>query len=199
MKNAYFVSASIACGKSSFLKIMNDMGFESLSADIISNEITQKNAKALAQIFSLKLDENGKLDKKALANLVFNDKNAKAKLESFMHPKIRKELLKKMQILEEKGKIFFVEIPLFFESGFYKNLGKSILIYAPKDLSLERLKRRDNLNDDEALKRIEAQMDIEKKREMADFIIENIGSYEEFRQNCVKFIKSLKRNKDEVF
>ena len=58
MKNAYFVSASIACGKISFLKIMNDMGFESLSADIISNEITQKNAKALAQIFSLKYPLN---------------------------------------------------------------------------------------------------------------------------------------------
>ena len=192
MKYAYFVSASIACGKSSFIKIANELGFESLSADLIANEITQKNAAVLAEIFLLNLDKEGKIDKKALANLIFNDKKAKEKLENFMHPKIREELLRKMQILEQKGRIFFVELPLFFESDFYQNLGKSVLIYAPKNVSLQRLMQRDGLDKDEALRRIKSQMDIEKKREMADFVIQNIGSYEEFRQNCVKFIKSLK-------
>ncbi|MBS4331341.1 dephospho-CoA kinase [Campylobacter vulpis] len=192
MKNAYFVSASIACGKSSFIKIANELGFKSLSADTISNDILQNNAALLAELFSLNLDKECKIDKKILANLIFNDKEVKEKLENFMHPKIREELFEKMQILEQKGRIFFVEIPLFFESDFYKNLGKSVLIYAPKNLSLQRLMQRDGLNKEEALKRIEAQMDIEKKREMADFVIENTGSYEEFRQNCVKFIKSLK-------
>ncbi|EAI8515221.1 dephospho-CoA kinase [Campylobacter upsaliensis] len=192
MKNAYFVSASIACGKSSFIKIANELGFESLSADLIANEITQKNAAVLAEMFLLNLDKEGKIDKKALANLIFKDKKAKEKLENFMHPKIREELLRKMQILEQKGRIFFVELPLFFESDFYQNLGKSVLIYAPKNVSLQRLMQRDGLDKDEALRRIKSQMDIEKKREMADFVIENIGSYEEFRQNCVKFIKSLK-------
>ncbi|EAH7597808.1 dephospho-CoA kinase [Campylobacter upsaliensis] len=192
MKYAYFVSASIACGKSSFIKIANELGFESLSADLIANEITQKNATVLAEMFLLNLDKEGKIDKKALANLIFKDKKAKEKLENFMHPKIREELLRKMQILEQKGRIFFVELPLFFESDFYQNLGKSVLIYAPKNVSLQRLMQRDGLDKDEALRRIKSQMDIEKKREMADFVIENIGSYEEFRQNCVKFIKSLK-------
>ncbi|EAH5847985.1 dephospho-CoA kinase [Campylobacter upsaliensis] len=192
MKYAYFVSASIACGKSSFIKIANELGFESLSTDLIANEITQKNAAVLAEMFLLNLDKEGKIDKKALANLIFKDKKAKEKLENFMHPKIREELLRKMQILEQKGRIFFVELPLFFESDFYQNLGKSVLIYAPKNVSLQRLMQRDGLDKDEALRRIKSQMDIEKKREMADFVIENIGSYEEFRQNCVKFIKSLK-------
>lgn len=192
MKYAYFVSASIACGKSSFIKIANELGFESLSADLIANEITQKNAAVLAEIFLLNLDKEGKIDKKVLANLIFKDKKAKEKLENFMHPKIREELLRKMQILEQKGRIFFVELPLFFESDFYQNLGKSVLIYAPKNVSLQRLMQRDGLDKDEALRRIKSQMDIEKKREMADFVIENIDSYEEFRQNCVKFIKSLK-------
>ncbi|EAH9851238.1 dephospho-CoA kinase [Campylobacter upsaliensis] len=192
MKYAYFVSASIACGKSSFIKIANELGFESLSADLIANEITQKNAAVLAEIFLLNLDKEGKIDKKVLANLIFKNKKAKEKLENFMHPKIREELLRKMQILEQKGRIFFVELPLFFESDFYQNLGKSVLIYAPKNVSLQRLMQRDGLDKDEALRRIKSQMDIEKKREMADFLIENIGSYEEFRQNCVKFIKSLK-------
>ncbi|EAH4720487.1 dephospho-CoA kinase [Campylobacter upsaliensis] len=192
MKYAYFVSASIACGKSSFIKIANELGFESLSADLIANEITQKNAAVLAEIFLLNLDKEGKIDKKVLANLIFKNKKAKEKLENFMHPKIREELLRKMQILEQKGRIFFVELPLFFESDFYQNLGKSVLIYAPKNVSLQRLMQRDGLDKDEALRRIKSQMDIEKKREMADFVIENIDSYEEFRQNCVKFIKSLK-------
>lgn len=192
MKNAFFVSASIACGKSTFIKNANSMGFESLSADCIAHQILEKNTLFIATLLNDKgLICEGKIDRKKLALKIFNDKKAKEKLENFMHPKIRQELLKQMQILDKKGKIFFVELPLFFESQFYKNLAPVILIYAPKELILQRLMQRDGLKQDEALKRINAQMDIEKKVHLADFVLKNTGDFEDFRQNCVKFIKNL--------
>lgn len=198
MKNAFFVTASIACGKSTFIEIANSLGFKSISADNIAHEILDKYALELAQIFSQFYKKNllkaeGKIDRKILGEIVFQNKEAKTILENFTHPKIRAKILEQMQILEQENKPFFVEIPLFFESGAYDDLGKVILIYAPKELSLKRIMQRDNLSLEAAKARLDSQMDIEKKLKKADFIIKNTGSYVDFRQECVKVIQNISK------
>ncbi|MBM0637422.1 dephospho-CoA kinase [Campylobacter sp. VicNov18] len=196
MKNAFFVTASIACGKSSFIKIANSLDFESISADEISHEVLNAHTLELSQIFSAFCPKNSliqdqKINKKALGRLIFNNKEAKKILENFIHPKIRSKILGKMELLDQKNKAFFVELPLFFESGAYDNLGKVILIYAPKELSLKRIMQRDHLSFKEAKARLDSQIDIEEKLKKADFIIKNTGSYADFRQECVKVIKNI--------
>ena len=84
MKNAFFVTASIACGKSTFIQIANSMGFQSISADEIAHEILDQYSLELAQIF-LKfntknqklLKENKKIDRKVLGDIVFSNKRQK--------------------------------------------------------------------------------------------------------------------------
>ncbi len=198
MKNAFFVTASIACGKSTFIEIANSLGFKSISADGIAHEILDKYALELAQIFSQfhkkkLLKAEGKIDRKILGEIVFQNKEAKTILENFTHPKIRAKILEQMQILEQENKPFFVEIPLFFESSAYDGLGKVILIYAPKELSLKRIMQRDNLSLEAAKARLDSQMDIEEKLKKADFIIKNTGSYVDFRQECVKVIQNISK------
>ncbi|EAK6959834.1 dephospho-CoA kinase [Campylobacter coli] len=200
MKNAFFVTASIACGKSTFIEIANSLGFKSISADSIAHEILDKYALELAQIFSKFHKKNllkaeGKIDRKILGEIVFNNKEAKTILENFTHPKIRAQILEQMQILEQENKAFFVEIPLFFESGAYDGLGKVILIYAPKELSLKRIIQRDNLGLETAKARLDSQVNIEEKLEKADFIIKNTNSYADFRQECVKVIQEISKGK----
>ncbi|HEB7573395.1 TPA: dephospho-CoA kinase [Campylobacter coli] len=200
MKNAFFVTASIACGKSTFIEIANSLGFKSISADKIAHKILDKNALELAQIFSKFHKKNllkaeGKIDRKILGEIVFNNKEAKTILENFTHPKIRAQILEQMQILEQENKAFFVEIPLFFESGAYDGLGKVILIYAPKELSLKRIIQRDNLSLETAKARLDSQMNIEEKLKKADFIIKNTNSYADFRQECVKVIQEISKGK----
>ncbi|HED6757403.1 TPA: dephospho-CoA kinase [Campylobacter coli] len=198
MKNAFFVTASIACGKSTFIEIANSLGFKSIGADNIAHEILDKYALELAQIFSQFHKKNllkaeGKIDRKILGEIVFQNKEAKTILENFTHPKIRAKILEQMQILEQENKPFFVEIPLFFESGVYDGLGKVILIYAPKELSLKRIMQRDNLSLEAAKARLDSQMDIEEKLKKADFIIKNTDSYVDFRQECVKVIQNISK------
>ncbi|EKA9803544.1 dephospho-CoA kinase [Campylobacter coli] len=200
MKNAFFVTASIACGKSTFIEIANSLGFKSISADKIAHEILDKYALELAQIFSKFHKKNllkaeGKIDRKILGEIVFNNKEAKTILENFTHPKIRAQILEQMQILEQENKAFFVEIPLFFESGAYDGLGKVILIYAPKELSLKRIIQRDNLSLETAKARLDSQVNIEEKLKKADFIIKNTNSYADFRQECVKVIQEISKGK----
>ncbi|MCV3394435.1 dephospho-CoA kinase [Campylobacter sp. IFREMER_LSEM_CL908] len=199
MQNAYFVTSSIAGGKSSFIKIVQNLGFDTLSADVIAHELLNENANSIAKLF----DNNdlliaGKIDRKKLGVIVFNDLNAKKKLEGFLHPKIKEEILQKALILDKKNKAFFIELPLFFENNHYQDLGKSILIYAPKEILLKRLMQRDNLDENEALKRINLQLDIEEKLKKADFVIKNISSYEKFEENVLNFLKHTLKVRNEI-
>lgn len=193
MKNAFFITASIACGKSSFIKKAENLGFECISADEVAHTLLNKNALKIAALFK---DENlikeGQIDRKKLGKIVFSNALDKQKLENFLHPLIREEILKEAEILEAKNKPFFIELPLFFENDSYQGLGKSVLIYAPKQKCLERLMKRDNLSYEEALKRLNSQMDIELKRAKADFIIDNSSDFAHFESKCENFLKNLK-------
>ncbi|TXE79064.1 dephospho-CoA kinase [Campylobacter peloridis] len=194
MQNAYFVTSSIAGGKSSFIKIVQNLGFDTLSADVIAHELLNENANFIAKLFDNDdLIAAGKIDRKKLGTIVFNDLKAKKKLENFLHPKIKEKILKKSQILDKKNKAFFIELPLFFENNHYQNLGKSILIYAPKEILLQRLMQRDNLDENEALKRINLQISIEQKLNLADFVVHNLSSYEKFEKNVLNFLKHTLR------
>ncbi|WP_139470925.1 dephospho-CoA kinase [Campylobacter armoricus] len=199
MQDAYFVTSSIAGGKSSFIKIVQNLGFDTLSADTIAHELLDKNADSIVKLFNNNdLIIAGKIDRKKLGAIVFNDLNTKKKLEDFLHPKIKEKILQNTQILEKKNKAFFIELPLFFENNHYQNLGKSILIYTPKELLLQRLMQRDGLDKNEALKRINLQLDMEEKLKKADFVIKNDSSYEKFEKNVLKFLKYTLKACDEI-
>lgn len=193
MKYAFLVTSSIACGKSTFLKIANSMNFKSISADLIAHEILEQNHENLLEIFKDKnIIKDNKINRKYIANLIFNNEILKKQLENFMHPKIKEKIIQQSKKLDELKKIYFVEIPLLFETNNYKNLAKIILIYSTKELMLKRLMIRDDLNEIDALKRINSQLSIDKKIKLSDFIINNLGTYEDFQKECVKFIKNLK-------
>ncbi|TXE88108.1 dephospho-CoA kinase [Campylobacter volucris] len=194
MKNAYFVTSSIAGGKSSFMKIAKKLGFCTINADEIAHKLLNKYSHDIAKKFNdYTLIIDGKIDRKKLGNIVFNDNLARKTLEEYLHPKIKQEILKKAKKLDELNKAFFIELPLFFENDHYQGLGKSILIYAPKDLLIQRLMSRENIDKSQALKRINLQMDIEDKKKFADYIVENNSSYEMFEKNVLNLLRySLK-------
>ena len=97
-----------------------------------------------------------------------------------MHPKIRAEILSRALELELEQKVYFLDIPLFFESGGRQSypVSKIVLVYAPKQQCLARILKRDGLERESAQARINAQMDIEQKRAMSDYIINNTGERE---------------------
>lgn len=190
MKRVFFVTGGIASGKSSFMQMAMQRGFACISADKVAHQILEQNGRELAEYLGISsFLQDGAVNRKKLGELVFNDKSLRKKLESFMHPKIYAII--RAWLAKQNG-VVFVEIPLFFESKNYENLGEVILIYAPKELCLKRLMARNDLNLNEANLRIKAQLDIEQKRKLADIIIENIGSNDEFKAKCAEFFEKLK-------
>lgn len=193
MKKVFFVTASIACGKSSFMQIAKEKGYEICSADEIAHHILNEKRAEIYELFKDKISKNElikdeKIDRKALGALVFKDKKELKKLEAFLHPRIKAEIL---AFIKANKDTVFIEIPLFFESKNYENLGKCILIYSKKQEIIKRLMKRENIDEKEALNRLSLQMDIEEKKKMADIVIENLSDFENFKKNCENFFKDL--------
>ena len=109
-----------------------------------------------------------------------------------MHPKIKAEILSQASQLERLGQVYFVDIPLFFEKKQrYSEFKNVAVIYAPKELLLSRLMSRNGLSLEEAKARVELQMDIEKKRKMAKFVIDNSSDMENLKLELEKFLGQI--------
>ncbi len=190
-KNCIVITGSIGCGKSSVCSILASKGYKIIDADLISRDVANKNLSLIAKSFGDDFIVDGALNREKLAKLIFSDKTAKIKLESIMHPLIKEEITREAQKLEKDNKIYFVDIPLFFETNNYKEFLPVAVVYAPKEAQIKRVLARNNISEMEALNRINSQMDIEQKVKMADFIIDNSGDISKLPDKVDNFLKEV--------
>ena len=218
-KHAIVITGSIGSGKSAVCELLRDRGFEIIDADKISHDVLDRCATQVAEIFGAQyvvqkdvqaenLDSQAEfsvssgeeissarcssVDRKKLGELVFKNQAELAKLEALLHPKITAEILLQAQALEAKGRLYFVDIPLFFEGKRYEFFDKVAVVYAPKDTLIARVMKRNGLSYDAAKHRVELQMDIEQKRAMANFVIDNGGDLFALEAAMERFLKELK-------
>ncbi len=194
------LTGSIACGKTTVANIFKKYGIFVIDLDNIAREVVKPGEPGLKLIINEFgkefLTSKGELNRKKLGNLIFNDINAKKKLENILHPIIfnkEKEIILNY-LKDHPNSIVIVDAALMIETGSYKRYNKIIIVYTPEDLQIQRLMKRDNLSYIEAKKRIEAQMSIEEKRKYADFIIDNSKSLEYTEKQVKKIIQELKND-----
>ena len=187
------LTGCIGSGKSTVSKILQDLGHSVICADSIAHSILQSCAQEVAQLFGDEVCENGVVNRKALGAIIFHNKQAKKQLESLLHPKITDEILTQARELEIQRKLYFLDIPLFFESG-----GKQkypvrfcLVVYAPKEICLERILARDTLDMTNAKARIDSQIDIEVKKAQADFVITNTQSLAQLQSQTHKILEMI--------
>ena len=171
-KNAIALTGGISTGKSTVCNLFKLHGFLTIDADLIAHRLLDENSDKIAIMFGDKYVENGKVLRKELGKIIFSNEENKLKLEALLHPLIQNEIIKESKIFEEQNKPYFVDIPLFFEKMHYP-IPKSLLIYTPKDIQVQRLMKRDNIDENEAKLKISNQMDIEEKKKLADMVIDN--------------------------
>lgn len=191
--NAYVITGSIASGKSTVVNLLKERGFSVIDADVIAHEQLEICKGEIVREFGEQiLDEAGKIDRKKLGAIVFSEPKKLKILEQILHPKIKGEILSNASQLESLGQVYFVDIPLFFEKKErYAEFKNVAVIYAPKELLLSRLMSRNALSLEEAKARVELQMDIEQKREMAKFVIDNSNDRENLKLELEKFLKQI--------
>lgn len=187
------ITGGIGSGKSFVLDVIKQMGYETFSCDEIYREICdEKNyVRRLEEEFG-KVSLNGKLDKAALAKIVFSDEEKLKKLNEIAHPIIMQNLSERMDKI--KG-VCFVEVPLLFEGGYEDLFDKIIVVTRDKKERIAAVLERDNTDENSVLKRMEKQFDYDKlnsqKSSPKIVILENKGSVGEFITKIKLLVKQV--------
>lgn len=188
------ITGSIACGKTTIGNILKNMHFQVIDCDILSHDIIKKGQTGYDEVIHHFgkdiLLQNEEIDRHKLGQIVFNDAKEKKILESIIHPKVIEEVLK-----YHGDDLIFFEVPLLFETGMEKYFDATIVIETSKEIQIERLKKRDGLTKAEAIKRIEAQMTIDEKIALGDYVIHNHFAEDKLILQIEDIIKKLKYKK----
>ena len=191
--HAIALTGGIATGKSTVASLFMMHGFLTIDADKIAHKILDKNVAKITELFGEKYIKDNKVFRKELGNLIFNNEIEKKKLENFIHPLIKEQIIKDAKIFEEQKKPYLIDIPLFFENKNY-DIKNSIVVYTPKDTQIERLTARDGSSRTDALSRINNQMDIEDKKLLANYFIDNSKNLKNLQKEVERVKKELLDN-----
>lgn len=175
------LTGGIASGKSTVSKELARLGVAIHDADLVSRKVVAKGSEGLKEIVETfgqeYLTEDGELNRPKMAELVFNDNDARQKLNHIVHTAVRKD---RAAFLEEhkEDKVVVLDVPLLIENGLYKNVDKVWLVMVSEEEQVRRAMLRDNATEEQVRARINAQMSFSEKAKYADLIIDNSGTME---------------------
>jgi dephospho-CoA kinase len=184
------LTGGIASGKSTVAAILRRLGAAIINADELSREVVQPEQDAWKEIISTFGPDT--LDRSKLRKIVFDNPHARKELEAIIHPRVRALAEKKISELAAAGKSIIVyEVPLLFEAQIHLWLRPVILVACETGTQRKRLLERDHLTEIEAQRHLDAQMNLEEKRKLADYVIENDGNLEELEQKVRAVLQQI--------
>ena len=193
------LTGGIGSGKSSVAEMFKDEGAYVIDFDYLARVVVEPDTPAWRDIvehFGTEiLLPDRTLNRSKLAEIVFSDARSRKALEGFTHPRIFEKqdtLFEEIKTKDPKA-IVIVDAPLLFELSLNKNFDKVILVYVSRDVQIERAIKRDALLREEVEKRLEAQINIEKKKLLSDYIINNDGSLKNTMDQVRRVIHELKK------
>ncbi len=190
------VTGGIGSGKSTVCALFAKLGRTVFSADEIAREVTDTREdikSAIRKTFGDKVFlPAGLLNRKVLADLIFQNQPLRKKLDEIVHPHVFAAVNQAIELTPQNKRMPYVliEAALIFESGMDERLDHVIVVHADEEIRIQRVIDRDTISRDEVLARIQSQMDPKEKKELADFVIENDGDEEELFER-VKFIDRI--------
>lgn len=177
-------------GKSSVSRLCEGLGLRHVDCDIIARRAVEKGSEglsALTEVFGEEiLNPDATLNRKRLAQLAFSSKNSTELLNKTIFPFIKKLVLKET----ENGKIL-LDAPTLFESGIDSICHKTVAVLSDREIRLARIKRRDNLSEEDALLRLNAGKDDNFYTKNANYIIYNNKSEDEFLHEAKQVLSEI--------
>jgi len=170
------ITGGIGSGKSTVCEIFKLLGVPVFHADEEAKKLQDNDPSIrehLINLFGKRIySSDGKLDRKKLAGLIFNDSIALANVNSIIHPLVRLSFQKWTQQHQDALYILY-EAAVLLESGYSSDFDRNILVLADEKVRIERVIRRDHISEELVMQRINNQMPDAQKIKMVDFIIEN--------------------------
>lgn len=171
------LTGGIASGKSVVAAVFERLGVAIIDADTVAREIVEPGQPALEQIVTrfgdAIVDTDGRLKRRELRQIVFDDDQARGDLEAITHPRIREELARQRDAADSEYCILV--IPLLVKSSMIELVDRVLVIDAPESVQIERLTTRDDIDDDLAHKMIAAQEARSERLAHADDVLVNTG------------------------
>lgn len=177
------LTGSIGTGKSTISKMIAQLQIPVIDADKIAREVVEPGAiaheKIAAAFGETVFYQDQTLNRQALGEIVFSDEKKRVKLNSIIHPEIRKEMLNQRDAyVHDNVPCIVMDIPLLFESKLTHFIDKVMVVAVDEHVQLERIIERDHSSEAEAKQKINAQIAIDKKTSMAHAVIDNNGTVE---------------------
>ena len=181
------LTGGIATGKSEVSRILRELGATVIDADRVGHEAYAPGSQVWQEVVEAFgediLTPTGEIDRKRLGSIVFRDPAARTTLNSIMHPRmadvIRGELLR---LAQQGAEVAVVEAAVLLEAGWESLVDEIWVTHSPEELVAERLRRRDNLSEEEIAGRVNSQMSFEERARRADVLVRNTAGVEELRE-----------------
>ena len=192
------LTGGIGTGKSTAAEYLVSKGMTHIDADAISRKITEKTPgeenpvlMEIGEAFAPEpvLREDGSLDRKAMADIVFHDPARKKLLEGILFREIMAEINRR---IDEAEGMILLDVPLLFETGMDSLCDRVILITADRATRIRRVTERDGCSPEDVEARIRNQMSDEEKAAKADAVVDNSGSREDLYGQLDEIIRGLK-------
>lgn len=170
------ITGGIGSGKSVVCKIFNQLNIPVYDTDFEAKQIIIKSKSVISKIKKTfgndSYFEDGRLNVQKIVSVIFSDKKALEKMNSIVHPAVFQDF-EKWSKLQKNCKYVIMESALLIETGYYKQLDKTICVLSPLELRTERTMQRNNISKEEVNDRISSQLSDEEKLKFTDFTIQN--------------------------
>ena len=191
------ITGGIASGKSTVTGSLRQQGYQVIDADQVVHELQEPGERLYQALLSAFgpaiLQENGRLDRLKLGAMIFGNPQLLEQSSQIQNQIIREELAGRRDLLAEKEDIFFMDLPLLFELGYETWFDQVWLVDVTEESQLSRLMARNDLSQEEAEKRIAAQLSLQEKRNRADVLIDNNGLLELTQEQLREALQKLER------
>ncbi|MBM4341025.1 MAG: dephospho-CoA kinase [Deltaproteobacteria bacterium] len=193
------VTGGVAGGKTTVSRIFKEEGAHLIDADQIARELVKPHSPAwreLTRTFGKEiLQKNGTIHRKRLADIAFSDSRQRRLLNEILHPRIEKEMGKRVRQIKRKAPnaIVVFDVPLLVETGFHQEMDRVVVVTSKKTQQVERLRKRAGMSEEETRKIIASQMNIKEKVKIANFVIRNEGTVAQTRKRAREVFQELRK------
>ena len=179
------LTGGVGSGKSTVAEILRELGAELVDADEAAHAVYEPGSPgfdAVVREFGPDHVRDGRIDRAKLGELVFNDPDARRRLNAIVHPLVRDWMMRRTAEAVDRGAAIVVQdVPLLFENGLEQLFSSVLLVYVPEALQIQRLVGGRDLSPERARAVIAAQMPIDEKRRRAHHVIDNSGTLDQTR------------------
>ena len=182
------LTGSIATGKSTVTNMLKELGAFVIDCDKTARDVVAPGTGGLAKIEEVfgkdAVAADGSMDRVYIGDLVFRNPGMKKRLENILFPLIFEALDKELLRLEREGAtpVVFLDMPLLYEVKYDSYVDEVWLVYVPFEVQLSRLMKRNGYTKEEALLRIHSQISVDKKKSLAQQVIDNSGTLEDTKE-----------------